>query len=92
MFIQNRNRAIEMSKGITKPTFDEFCKGLINEQERLIVSSQLTPNKDLMPHNNNNNPKKSFQPNTKGSGSHSSTNNSSNASNVTHEVSKKKKV
>jgi hypothetical protein len=41
---------------------------------------------------NNKNPKKSFQPNTKGSCSHSSTNNSSNASNVTHEVSKNKKV
>jgi hypothetical protein len=42
-----------------------------------------------MAHNYKNH-KKKFQPNTKGSCSHSSTNNSSNASNVTHEVSKKK--
>ena len=91
MFIQTRNKAIEMSEGTTKSTFDEFCKGLINEQEMLISSSQLTPNKVLMAHNNKN-PKKHFQPNAKGSCSHSSTNNSGNASNVTHEVSKKKKV
>ena len=80
-----------MCKGTTKPTFDEFFKGLINEKERLIASSQLTPNKALMTHINKN-PKKRFQPNSKGSCSHSSTNNSSNASNVTHEISKKKKV
>jgi hypothetical protein len=64
---------------------------LINEQERLIASGQLTSNKALMSHNNKN-PKKSFQPNTKVSCSHSSTNNYGNASNVAHEVSKKKKV
>lgn len=91
MFIQTRNRSNEMSKGTTKPTFDEFFKGLINEKERLIDSNQLTPNKSLMAHNNKN-PKKSFQPNTKGCCSHSSTNNSGNTSNVTLEVSKKKKV
>jgi hypothetical protein len=42
MFIQTRNRAIEMSKGSMKPSFEYFCKGLINEQERLIASGQLT--------------------------------------------------
>ena len=58
MFIQTTNRAIEMSKGTMKPTFDEFCKSLINKRKRLIYSSQLTPNKSLMAHNNKN-PKKS---------------------------------
>ena len=37
------------------------------------------------------NPKKNFQPNTKGSCSHSSNNNFGNAYNVTHEVSKNRK-
>ena len=41
-----------------KQTFDDFCKGLINEQERLIVSGQLTPNKALIALNKNH--KKSF--------------------------------
>ena len=90
-FIQTRNRSIEMSKGTTKPSFDEFCKGLINEKERLIASSQLTPNKSLMAHNNKN-PKKHFQPNTKGLCLHSSTNNFGHAYKFTHEVSNKKKV
>ena len=31
MFIQTRNRALELSQSTTKPTFDDFCKGLINE-------------------------------------------------------------
>ena len=72
-----------------KPTFDAFCKGLINEQERLIVLGQLSPNKSLIAHN----PKKSFN-NAKGSCSHTSkpTNNSGNNSNAHHENSKKKKV
>ena len=37
MFIQTRNRALELSQSTTKQNFDDFCKGLINEQERLIV-------------------------------------------------------
>ena len=36
-----------MSQSTTKQTFDYFCKGLINEQERFNVSGQLTPNKAL---------------------------------------------
>ena len=32
MFIQTRNRALELSQSTTKPTFDNFCKGLINEK------------------------------------------------------------
>ena len=36
MFIQTRNRALEMSKGATTNTFEDFCLGLINEQDRLI--------------------------------------------------------
>ena len=82
-----------MSKGTIKLYFDEFCKGLIIKQEILISSSQLTPDKSLMAHNNKN-PKKCFHPNTKGSCSYSSTsaNNYGNDSKVTHEVSKKKKV
>ena len=43
MFIQTRNGALELSQSTTKQTFDDFCKGLINEQERLIVLGQLTP-------------------------------------------------
>ena len=52
MFIQTRNRAIEMSKGTTQPTFGELCKELINVQVRSIVSGQSTPNKALLTHNN----------------------------------------
>ena len=33
MFIQTRNRALELSQNITKQTFDDFCKGLINEKK-----------------------------------------------------------
>ena len=40
MFIQTRNRALEFSQSTIKQTFDDFCKGLINEQKRLIVSRQ----------------------------------------------------
>ena len=58
MFIQTRNRALELSQSTTKKTFDDFCKGLINEQEWLIVSGQLTPNKALTALNKNH--KKSF--------------------------------
>ena len=32
MFIQTRNRALELSQITTKQNFDDFCKGLINEQ------------------------------------------------------------
>ena len=53
-----------MSQSTTKETFEDFCKGLINEQERLIISGQLTPNKALTTHNKNHN--KSFN-NDKGS-------------------------
>ena len=33
MFIQTRNRALELSQNTMKHTFDAFWKGLINEQE-----------------------------------------------------------
>ena len=46
-----------------KQTFDDFCKGLINEQERLLVSLQLTPNKALTALNKHH--KKSFNKHTK---------------------------
>lgn len=32
MFIQTRNRALELSQSNMKPIFDDFYKGLINEQ------------------------------------------------------------
>ena len=64
MLIQTRNNAIEMYKGIMKPTFEEFCKGLINEQDRLIASSQLLNSKALMAHSKNN-PNISFNKHTK---------------------------
>lgn len=55
---------IEMSQGFMNPSFDYFCKVLINEQDRLIASGQLTNNKSLMAHNNkNSNP--SFHKNPK---------------------------
>jgi hypothetical protein len=31
LFIQPKNKSIEVSKGILKPNFEEFCKGLICE-------------------------------------------------------------
>jgi hypothetical protein len=34
MFIQTRNREIEIYQGSMKPTFEYFYKGLINEKER----------------------------------------------------------
>jgi hypothetical protein len=64
MFIQTRHRAIEMSKGSMTPSFEYFCKGLINEQEMLIASRQLTYNKALMTHNKKN-PNKVFNKNPK---------------------------
>lgn len=45
MFIQTKNRAIQMSKESMTPSYEDFCKGLTNGQERLIASEQLTPNK-----------------------------------------------
>ena len=39
-----------MSRGIHKPSFECFCKSLINEQDRLIASGQLSNNKSLMGH------------------------------------------
>ena len=53
MFIQTRNRALELSQSTTKQNFDHFCKRLINEQEQLIVSGQRMPNKALTPLNKN---------------------------------------
>ena len=37
MFMETRNRALELSQTTTHPNFDDFCKGLINEQERFII-------------------------------------------------------
>ena len=71
-----------MSQITTKQTFDDFCKGLINEQESLIVSRQLTPNKALIALNKNhkkffNNAKSSNPSNTNfGHASHTSNENS----------------
>ena len=89
MFIQTRNRALELSQSTMKPTFDYFCKGFVNEQERLIVLGQLSPNKSLIAHN----PKKSFN-NEKGSCSHTlkPTSNYCNDSNSLHKNNKNKKV
>ena len=87
MFIQTRNRALELSQSNTKATFDAFCKGLINEKERLIVSRQLSPNKALIAHN----PKKNFHI-VKGSCSHTSKPTNNFGNNAHHENSKMKKV
>jgi len=87
MFIQTRNRALELSQSTTKQTFDDFCKGLINEQERLIVSGQLTPNKALTAPNKHH--KKIFN-NAKGS--NPSNTNFGHASHASNENSKQKKV
>eukprot|EP00253_Pinus_taeda_P001586 PITA_01586 len=91
MFIQTRNRALELSQSTMEPTFDGLCKGLINEQERLITLGQVSPNKAPMAHNKK--PTKSFK-NAKGSYSHTSnhTNNNGHASYAHHETSKRKKV
>ena len=84
MFIQTRNRALELFQSTTKPTFDDLCKGLINEKERLIILGQVSPNKALMTHNKN---PKNFFNNAKCSNSHTSnpTNKSDHASNAHHE-------
>ena len=78
-----------MSQSTTKPTFDAFCKGLINEQERLIVLGQTSPNKAIIAHN-----PKNFFNNAKGYCSHTSnpTNKYIHTSNAHHENSKKRKV
>ena len=84
MFIETRNIALELSQSTTKQTFDDFCKGLINEQERLIVSGQLTPNKALTALNNNHkkifNNVKGYDPSNTNSGhaSHASNENTIN--------------
>jgi hypothetical protein len=64
MFIQTQNRAIEMSNGSVKTTFEEFCKGLICEQDRLISSSQLVIGKAHLAHSKKN-PHKGSHENTK---------------------------
>lgn len=63
IFIQTRNRAIEMSKWTITTTFEEFCRGLINEQDRLISNGQFSSNQTLMAHNMtyNKNPKSHTQ-------------------------------
>ena len=83
MFIKTRNTALELSQSTMKPTFDDFCKGLVNEKERLIISRQISLNKALMTHNKN--PKKIFN-NAKGSSSRASnpTNKFGHASNAHH--------
>jgi hypothetical protein len=86
MFIQTRNREIEKSQGSMKPSFEDFCKGLINEQERLIVSGQLTPNKALMAHNIKNH-NKVFHKNPK---SHTKRPSQHSSNDVCVDVSKKK--
>ena len=83
MFIQTRNRALELSQSTTKQTFDDFCKGLIDEQERLIFLGQLTPNKALTALNKHH--KKSFN-NAKGS--NPSNTNYGHASHASNENSK----
>ena len=46
-----------------KPTFEVFRKRLINEQDRLIASGQLSNNKALMTHSKKN-PNNSFNKNS----------------------------
>ena len=47
-----------------KPTFEYFCKGFINEKDRLIASGLLSNNKALMAHSKKN-PNKNFNKNSK---------------------------
>ena len=85
MFIQTRNRAIKMSKGTHTPSFDDFCKGLINEQDKLIPSGQLCNNKALVARSKRN-PNKNFKnskPHNQGS---SSIDDASNFPNMVSEV------
>ena len=72
-----------MSQITTKKNFDDFCKGLINEEERLIVSRQFTPNKALAALNKHH--KKTFN-NAKGSNPYNT--NSGHASHASNQNSK----
>ena len=48
-----------MSKGTTKPTFQDFCKGLINEKDTLIAYGEFPNSKVVMAHSKKN-PNRSF--------------------------------
>ena len=43
-----------MCKGTLKPIFEDFCKCVINKQDRLINSGQLSNNKVLREHSKKN--------------------------------------
>jgi hypothetical protein len=80
LFIQTRNRAIEMSKGTLKPNFEDFCKGLICEQDMLLSFGQIVFGKEHLTHGKKNpykGPKKDTKPNVP-----STSNNISNYDNV----------
>ena len=47
IFIQSRSKANELCKGTLKPIFEDFCKCVINKQDRLINSGQISNNKAL---------------------------------------------
>jgi hypothetical protein len=86
MFIQTWNRAIEMSNGTVKPTFEEFCKGLICEQDRLISSGQLVIGKAHLAHTKKN-PYKGSHKNTK---SHDASTSNQTSNDAPVDASKKK--
>ena len=94
MFIQTRNRALEMSKGATANTFEDFCLGLINEQDRLISNGQFSSNQALMAHNRSYNMNARKNPKSHNQVSHTSSPASSPASsqpsNAPSKASKKK--
>ena len=52
-----------MYTGTMKPTFEYFCKGLINEHDRLIIG-QMSNTKSIMEHNKKN-PNRIFNKNSK---------------------------
>ena len=94
MFIQTRNRALELSKGTTSNTFEDFCLGLINEQDRLLSSGQFSSNQALMAHNRSYNMNARKNPKSHNQVSHTSSHASSHASsqpsNAPSKVNKKK--
>jgi hypothetical protein len=41
IFIQSRNKYVEMLSATQKHNFHEFCKGLINKQDRILSLCQI---------------------------------------------------
>jgi hypothetical protein len=54
MFIQTRNKIIEMSEGTLKPNFEYFCKELICEQNNLLSQGQIVVGKVHLSHGKKN--------------------------------------